>query len=117
MTERLPRRFRYKVDGNDRWLYGCFVPAEHEDRGEWIVLYANGTAYRPRHLPPGIQDSGFDAAEWIDTDHDWPGDRMPEETCVWQKQESLFAPSCAETFHVEMCAFCPSCGKRTELTK
>lgn len=62
--------------------------------------------------------------QWIDTDHDWPGDRMDEERCVWENNETecLIDTSCgaghweswanvvAETYK-----FCPNCGKQIEV--
>ena len=109
----LPKRFRYGDGSGKFWLYGCVMCPG----GDWYAHTGGGCNKFNGNLsdiPFVIEMVEF---QWIDTDHTWEGDRMPEETCEWQKEGSLFAPSCAETFHVEMCAFCPSCGKRTELTK
>lgn len=114
MTEPLPQRFRYKL--GDAFVYGtCF-----SSRNSWLVycleiddpIEANGD---PKQVLSSVVGP-LREFEWIDTDHDWPGDRMPDETCVWNEMSpTLIEIGCCDRVSDVGYNFCLKCGKRIEV--
>lgn len=71
-ADRLPLRFRYRVDGSDLWFFGCLFPGTEYAGTWWCVVFARvggGVESVKTDESDATQEVvGASEFEWIDTE-------------------------------------------------